>query len=429
MLGEPHRARGRAPRGRGGAAAAATVSRERVVGTHRRESEVQRAQLRHRRPRPPTRGAARAARRGRERFLAGAASSGCDARTRSPSTSSSPASTASSTAPGSADRGKLGRARVAAQRDREQQPAHRARQPRHARAEHVLDRVGHRYVLADLGHARARPARARSRARTAGCPTSTRRCAAAAAATGSGRAARTASGASRRGSAGRPRRRSRPPLSSARSRTDGRPGRLASRNATGSRLDAGARQRPARRPTANRATGRRRSPPAAARRRPARAAAFRNPSAIACGGGGTPVGWARSSATSNAATLRRRHRQRSRIDPVEQIDQRRERQLRLGTARPRDEHTPPALPPESDPGLPQRGLADTRPAYECERSRGRIGPEELAQHRVLRLAPDDPRDPLTPRLHLSTLADPEPAAEPTSRAAHRNPRRHAPLLH
>ena len=54
---------------------------------------------------------------------------------------------------GVGDRGRLGGAQLAAQRDREQQPARRLVEMLDAGAEHVLDRVREREVLAEVGQA------------------------------------------------------------------------------------------------------------------------------------------------------------------------------------------------------------------------------------------------------------------------------------
>jgi hypothetical protein len=61
---------------------------------------------------------------------------------------------------------------------------------------------------------------------------------------------------------------------------------------------------------------------------------------------------------------RRQAIERSQIDPVEEIDQRCERQLGLGATRPRHQHAQTSLARDCDPGLPQRGLADSRFANE-----------------------------------------------------------------
>jgi hypothetical protein len=56
-----------------------------------------------------------------------------------------------------------------------------------------------------------------------------------------------------------------------------------------------------------------------------------------------------------------------RADAVEQVDQRRERELGLGAAPPRREHPHPTLASEIDGGLPQLRLPDPRPTGENER--------------------------------------------------------------
>ena len=163
--------------------------------------------------------------------------------------------------------------------------------------------VRHRNVLADPAAARrSAKASAPAPARTAGCPASTsttrRRSWPRQA---QDRAARTAAGASRRYSAGRPR----AELSAAleqrlleRRRATGTPSEQERQRAL-PQPARDERQRIGRR--RHRATGRRRSRSAAARRAASARSPFKNPSAIACGSGGTPVGSARSSATSSAA--------------------------------------------------------------------------------------------------------------------------------
>jgi hypothetical protein len=91
-----------------------------------------------------------------------------------------------------------------------------------------------------------------------------------------------------------------------------------------------------------------------------------------------------------------------RADAVEQVDQRREGEPRLGAARPGGENAQAVLPRNVGPGLPERGLADARPAGQHERPRGLAGREELAQRGQLRLAADDLLARVSrPRLHLA----------------------------
>ena len=122
--------------------------------------------------------------------------------------------------------------------------------------------------------------------------------------------------------------------------------------------------------------------------------AFRTPSAIACGSGGAPVGAARSSATSSAArcgagqSLRCRRRRTGRSARRTSAAPRRRSAAPASTRRP-------SLARGVDPRLPQRRLADPGPAREDERAHRRRARDEIAQHRDLRLAPDD--------LHVASL--------------------------
>ena len=88
---------------------------------------------------------------------------------------------------------------------------------------------------------------------------------------------------------------------------------------------------------------------------------------------------------------RRQPSQLLRAHTVEQIDQRREREPRLGLARAGGKHTQPSPARRSQPRLPQRRLPDTRPAAENERQLGRVGPDELEQDAELTLTADDRR--------------------------------------
>ena len=95
--------------------------------------------------------------------------------------------------------------------------------------------------------------------------------------------------------------------------------------------------------------------------------AFRNPTAIACGSGGGPVGSTRRAPPRARAAAERERRELLRLDPVEEVDQRGEREPRLGAARPRRQHPQPALPRGLDPRLPERRLPDPGPARENHR--------------------------------------------------------------
>ena len=85
----------------------------------------------------------------------------------------------------------------------------------------------------------------------------------------------------------------------------------------------------------------------------------------------------------------RQARQLLRCHTVEQVDERREREPRLGIARPRHEHAHAPLPRRLDAVLPQRRLADAGPADEKEGRAAGIGAQERVQLRELRLASDD----------------------------------------
>ena len=88
-------------------------------------------------------------------------------------------------------------------------------------------------------------------------------------------------------------------------------------------------------------------------------------------------------------SLRSRHaRQRSHVDPFEQIDQRSERQPRLRSAGPSQQHPQSALTRKLDPRLPQRRLPHPRLTGEHQSAIARTVPREIPQHGKLRLAPD-----------------------------------------
>ena len=150
VLGELHRGLRSAARG--------------GVGGGRRDASPP---ARRRAARPPARGGACAARSSetapasarwsarrsvaRAWLLAAAASSGCEARTWSPSTTRTPASTAASSDDGSASSTSRLTAEVRTERGGQEQPPHVGRERRHARSEEVLDRVGHRKLPAGRG--------------------------------------------------------------------------------------------------------------------------------------------------------------------------------------------------------------------------------------------------------------------------------------
>ena len=84
-----------------------------------------------------------------------------------------------------------------------------------------------------------------------------------------------------------------------------------------------------------------------------------------------------------------RARQAGHVDPVEEVDQPRERMARLGPARPRHGDAQPERAGLVDPRLPQRRLPDPGRAREHERPRGPV--EERSEPRELGLAADEPR--------------------------------------
>jgi hypothetical protein len=65
---------------------------------------------------------------------------------------------------------------------------------------------------------------------------------------------------------------------------------------------------------------------------------------------------------------RRKIRELGSVDGVEQIDQRRRGEPRLGAASPGGEHAYAPSPRGIDPSLPERRLPDPRPACEHKRA-------------------------------------------------------------
>ena len=292
------------------------------AGAARAPRSRRRPRRSRRAPRPaaprPARGAARAARSSattpasvamqlaplgglRARRAAAAASSGCDARTRSPSTTQHARVDRALERRRLGERTRAARPEVGAQRHREQELAHVGRQAGHARAQQVLD------VVRERAGRRRSPARRRPRSLR---PTSSANSGLPSVASTSRRSTwrgrvrpsrSERSAGSRRGSAVRPRRAPGPSRSSARSsgRTGGRVGgRAGSATGSSARRRDGEGERLRRR--RGRATGRRRRPRAAARAAASARSASSSPSAIACASGGAPVGCARRSATSSA---------------------------------------------------------------------------------------------------------------------------------
>ena len=76
-------------------------------------------------------------------------------------------------------------------------------------------------------------------------------------------------------------------------------------------------------------------------------------------------------------------------DAVEEVDERRERELRLGVARPHREDAQALIASSGDSGLPELRLPESRSTGENEGARARFASEEAAQGVELGLAPDD----------------------------------------
>ncbi len=85
----------------------------------------------------------------------------------------------------------------------------------------------------------------------------------------------------------------------------------------------------------------------------------------------------------------RETRELLRLDPVEQVDQRREGQSRLRVTRPCHEDTRASLPGRLHSALPERRLADTGASDQHDAALQRIGLQERDKTRELRLASDD----------------------------------------
>ena len=274
-----------------------------------------------------------------------------------------------------ADRRELVRAQVAAQRDGEQGPALRVRQRRHAGAEHVLDRVRQRELLADLrqaaldqrapdlqgeqgvaqrrvgdaAHERPRHAEPEPLRQQATRRVEIERADLDALA--------SEHALERRPAAGPPGQEERDPLLG-----EPRPGE-------GQRLGGG-RVEPLQ--VVDRHQQRARQPAQLVEHPERDRLALRR-----------PVGRRRSQQRHlEGGPLR--PRQAGELDAVEEVDQARERVARLGAARPRRHHTHPERARRVDPRLPQRGLADPGHAREHQRPPRRA--EELPEPRELRLA-------------------------------------------
>ena len=94
------------------------------------------------------------------------------------------------------------------------------------------------------------------------------------------------------------------------------------------------------------------------------------------------------------ALRRRQAVQLIEVDPVEQVDQARERQLGVGAARSRSEDAQSPAHAAVDPGFPQGRLAGARAADQHQRPARRFRVEERAEAGELGLAPDDLRNVL-----------------------------------
>ena len=341
---------------------------------------------------------------GRARLLAAAASSGWEGRTRSPSTRSSPASSASSMADGLCDR----RESATGATPRSGRPpssslrtGFESASTRVPRRSSTVSGTGMSSPMAgDPCAARVRPS---SRAKS-GFPrvvsNSRRR-------TWRGRLSPRRSASIRRVAprlSGPTSSRSSCRRASACSNAEGLPGRSASRNPTGSSSSRRAANVSASADggsshwTSSTATS---SGPRAASAR----SAFRKPSAIAPVSGGDVGRLGAQERNLQRTQLRRRQRsQLLRAHTVEQIDQRREREPRLRPARPGRKDTQSLRPRGSHPRVPQRRLPDPRPAAQAReprehRRRRRTPAGRRAHARGPRSAHQPARSPLRHSTH------------------------------
>ena len=114
-------------------------------------------------------------------------------------------------------------------------------------------------------------------------------------------------------------------------------------------------------------------------------------------------------------SLRRRNAvEGRRVDLVEQIGERDERELQLRLARACDEHVLSARARRGEPGLPHRRLADTGLPDERERTRRPSTREEALDARELDLPPDHERRNRSPLHHSESLSS---AGTPPTRLA------------
>jgi hypothetical protein len=95
--------------------------------------------------------------------------------------------------------------------------------------------------------------------------------------------------------------------------------------------------------------------------------------------------------------------QSRRVDAVEQVTERRERELHLALARTSGEDAHTAFPRRVDAGFPQRRLADTGVAGEDQDSRGSARLEELVERSNLGFTTDDMPRLSRPLLHVASV--------------------------
>ena len=402
MLGQQHRL-GRAPRRDAAAAAAATVAASAASGRSVASARCSARSSPSSTAPASARWSSRRSRRAARCSRAAAASSGCAARTRSRVDEQQPGVERVVERVAAGERRELGRAQVAAQRDREQQRARRRGQPATRVPSSSSTASGHRHVLADRRDAaldqRAADLEGEQRVPERRVDDRAQHAARQAQAEPAGQQRRVASRSSGPTSSRssvprceRPLERRRRPGRRARSKPDRRVAEPPRRE--GERL------------------GRRRVEPlhvvdrdqhAAPSAASARSASSR-PSAIACGSGGAPAGAARSSATSSAARCGAGRPASAAVPtPSSRSISAAERELRLGAARACRQHRPAVLARHGDPGLPQRRLADPRPARQQQRRPA--ARQERGQPRELRTTPDDLAAGHGSVAHEGTLSD------------------------
>ena len=397
LLGERDRLRAGAAGGRVRGGRCSTSAASAASGSCRGQREVERALLRLADASASAACSCAPLASGARLARAAAASNGWAARTRSPSATQQAGVERVLDGRRAADRLQRVDVQAGAERDREQQPARRARQAGHARAEQVLDRGRDRQSSSAPGRPCSASIRPISSANS-GLPSvasTIRR------SSGAGRRRPSRSASRRRVALDAQRHR---PRALQRPRS-----RACSSTRLASRAGGRAGTRPAR-PRSRRAANASASADGASshwmsstatsdrgRARPARCASA---SPIACGSGGAPSGSRRSSATSSAARCGAGSPVESPSPSHRSISAANEScaSAPLGR-RTRTPHA--ALAREFDAGLPQRRLADpgppasTRPAARSRRDEG-------AQALEFGLAPDDAA---SSRLHDPTVSD------------------------